>query len=110
WDARGSGTRNTVTPEGWKLFRERLAEARKFVEAAWKTAPTNAAIPNAMLQVAVGQQWARSEMEQWFKRAMDLDPKNYRACDIKLGYLQPKWYGSAEDMVAFGRECLTNNW
>ena len=29
WEARGNGLANTVTPEGWKLFRERLVLARQ---------------------------------------------------------------------------------
>ena len=42
---------------------------------------------------------------------MDADPDSYVACEQKRLYLEPKWYGSPEDVVAFGHECLaTANW
>jgi hypothetical protein len=42
---------------------------------------------------------------------MELDPDNYRACRGKLHYLLPEWYGSRDDMLAFGRECVAStNW
>jgi hypothetical protein len=42
---------------------------------------------------------------------MQLDPNNYQACQAKLHYLLPQWYGSREDMLAFGRECVAStNW
>jgi hypothetical protein len=50
-------------------------------------------------------------MEMWFKRAMDADPDNFEACLSKMYYLEPKWYGSAEDMLKFANECYDGgNW
>src|SRR5207302_6524764 len=54
WDARGGGYAGTVTPEGWKLFRERLDEATKCFEKAWDLDPTDFRGPTAMLQVLLG--------------------------------------------------------
>lgn len=47
-------------------------------------------------------------MELWFKRATDLDPDYYDAFAAKLYYLEPKWYGSQEDMLEFGHECVAS--
>ena len=44
----------------------------------------------------------------WFRRAMETDPNNYDACYRKLSYLEPKWHGSTEAMLEFGRECLAS--
>ena len=53
----------------------------------------------------------RPEMERWFQRAMLTAPNNYEACSDKLHYLKPMWFGSPEDMLAFGHECISNtNW
>ncbi|MGH7954138.1 MAG: hypothetical protein ACREFE_19770 [Limisphaerales bacterium] len=42
---------------------------------------------------------------------MAFDPDDYDACNSKLLYLEPKWYGSVEDMLAFGLSCVQNtNW
>src|SRR5437763_636781 len=47
-------------------------------------------------------------MEQWFKRGNDLNPDYYDIFYAKLYYLEPKWYGSPEDMLEFGRECVAS--
>jgi len=69
---------------------------------------TDARIPLKMMTIALGQGQGRERMELWFDRAMKLDPNNTDACNSKLWYLEPKWYGSVEDMLAFGRECVHN--
>ncbi|HXF10306.1 MAG TPA: hypothetical protein VN625_05935 [Desulfuromonadaceae bacterium] len=108
WNARGSGFANTVTPEGWKAFSENLSQARQALEKAWKLDPQDPRIAVHMLSVELGEGKDRKSMEQWFQRAMDLDPNDYDACSEKLNYLEPKWYGSVEEAVAFGRQCAQN--
>lgn len=111
WDARGGGWADSVTAEGWRLFGERLAEARKALDAAWAIDPHNSEIAQEMLTVALGENWPRDRMEAWFDRAMAENPDNYQACSRKLYYLEPKWNGSVEQMMAFGHECLEGgNW
>ena len=111
WRARGNGTADQVTPEGWRLFKARLAVAEGALDQAWAENPYDAQIPTLMISVALGQQKERPEMEKWFQRAMKLDPNNYQACRNKLHYLLPQWYGSRDDMLAFGRECAAStNW
>ena len=111
WQARGGGFADTVTPEGWKLFEQRLAVAREALEEAYKRDPSDTRAPTLMIKVCMGQ---GSDLEQtmtWFTRAMAADPDNYDACDKMLFYLYPRWYGTPQQMVAFGRECLkTYNW
>lgn len=111
WEARGNGWANTVTPDGWRLMRERLDMAAASLEKAWEMDNSNAEAATSMLTVELGQGQGRGRMEQWFKRAMEADPNNYAACSHKLYYLEPKWHGSPEEMLAFGRECLRGgNW
>lgn len=111
WDARGGGYANTVTPEGWKLMRERLVEAEVALTRAWEKDPTDAQAPTLMIGVELGQNKGRPSMEKWFRRAMDADPDNNEACEKKMYYLEPKWHGSAEAMLGFGRELLAGgNW
>ena len=47
-------------------------------------------------------------MEVWFNRAMALDTNNFDACMSKMQFLYPRWNGSREDMIAFGRECVAS--
>jgi hypothetical protein len=111
WQARGGGYANTVTDEGWKSFKEHLNTAGKSLEHAWKLNPKDPRIAVKMMWVELGQGQGGDRMELWFNRAMELDPNDYDACNTKCLYLEPKWYGSIDQMLAFGRECVqTKRW
>ncbi len=108
WEARGSGSANTVTADGWRLFKQRLAIAESDANKAWKLDPTQEQIPSLMIRIELGQGQGRERMEMWFSRAMALNTNNYDACYQKLYYLMPRWYGSDEDLVEFGHECASS--
>jgi hypothetical protein len=111
WDARGGGFANTVPPEAWKLFHDRLALAQDALEQAWKLDQSRASIPRQMLVLAMAEAWPLEQMEIWFDRAMKINPDDLEACNNKLNYLEPKWNGSPQNLIAFGHECLeTRNW
>lgn len=106
WFARGNGYANTVSKEGWKLFSKRLAIAENALTNAWCLNPKDERIPLEMISVELGQGEGRDRMELWFNRGMALDPNDYDLCKAKLYYLEPKWYGSEDDLLAFGWECV----
>ncbi len=111
WDARGIGLANTVKDEGWKLMQERLEVADDALERAWAMDHAEPSAPTQMIGVELGQGKGRDVMERWWQRAMDADPDNVQACRSKRYYLEPKWYGSPEEMLKFGRQCLAGgNW
>ena len=70
WKGRGNGYANQVTPERWKLFSDRLAEAEKALNRAWNLNPRDEQAPTLMISVIECQQKKRGEMETWFDRAM----------------------------------------
>jgi hypothetical protein len=106
FQARGKGAGSQVTAGNRRLMGERLAVAQEALERAWELDTSNAAAAARMIGVELGQGQGRARMEQWFKRAMDADPDSEAACNQKLLYLEPKWYGSPAEMLAFGRECV----
>ena len=108
WQARGGAYADKVTDQGWRLFGERLGEAERALIKAWELNPHDERIACQMITVELGQGKGRARMELWFKRATDLNPDYYDAFAAKLYYLEPKWYGSSEDMLAFGRECVNS--
>jgi tetratricopeptide (TPR) repeat protein len=112
WDARGVGSGNTVTEDGWRKFGERLEEARNTLKAAWELDPTDPEAATRMIIVEMGLGHGdRESMESWFLQAMEADGNNLTACENKLLWLEPKWHGTAEEMLEFGRECRqTRNW
>jgi hypothetical protein len=110
WLARGGGYANQVSTNAWQGFYEKLTIADTAYRKAWTLNPHDVRIPTQMIEMAVSEQKDRSEMELWFQRAMQLDTNNYDACMEKLRYLRPEWYGSRDEMLAFGRECVATNW
>lgn len=108
WEARGNGLGDTVTDQGGRLFFERLVAAQGAFEKAWQLDPTLEEVPLGMLTVELGQGQGRERMELWFQRGMALNPTNAAPCRSKMYYLEPKWHGSVEAMLAFGRECVAS--
>lgn len=106
WADRGSGTSEKVTKAGWAGFEEHLTQAAAALEHAWSLGPTNLDIPLQMMTVALGDPRHAEHHVTWFRRAMELDPNSYDACRARLEFLLPRWHGSDEEVVAFGRECL----
>jgi hypothetical protein len=111
WDGRSGQYADKVSQDQWKTFEERLPVAEKALEKAWELDPNDGRIPARMITVMMGMNKPRREMEKWFDRAMKADTNNYTACDRKRYYLEPKWHGSPEEMLAFGRQCVAStNW
>ncbi len=111
WAARGTGSSNEVTGDGWKLFGDRLQIADGILEKAYAQHPGAGIIAREMLSVELGQGQGRDRMELWFGRAVQADPDDFEAYREKAYYLAPKWYGSDEEVWNFGLECAkTQKW
>jgi hypothetical protein len=105
-----ASNRRQITGPVWTVFSDKLREAGSELTKAWECDPNDARIASLMIlvQMATG---SRADVDTWCSRAMEVDPDNLNACLRKLMFLSPAWYGSSEDMIAFGRECLhTENW
>ena len=119
WDARGVGMAQSVTPEGWRQFHERLQKAEKVLEAAYAADPSEAAVPVLMLMVGLGEDWPAARMDWWFARGRRADPdlagSYYGGIGspfvARMHAMRPQWGGSDAQMLAFGRKCLAGrNW
>ena len=111
WEARGIGYANTVSGSGWKLMAERLDTVAGALEEAWSRDPHDVRICQEMMRVELGQAKGRERLETWFRRGMETDPASYDICFEKMEYLRPRWYGSINEMIDFGRACTKNtNW
>jgi hypothetical protein len=107
WDERGADWAKNVSDEGWRAMATHLPIARMALEKSWEIKPSEQTALQ-MIRLELGDSRGRDEMETWFNRAMWMNPESYDACDAKLYWLQPKWYGSAGEALEFGRQCLTN--
>ncbi len=111
WCARGSGYANTVSDQGWDLFRHQLAAAATILEPLYDLYPKEVNICKAMMTVELGQGQGRDRMELWFHRGIQADPDDYGLYKSKEWYLLPRWYGTVDDITAFGHECVAGgNW
>lgn len=104
WDARGSGYAHTVSDSSYKLFKERLLQAKKDLELAYSKNPSDGNAPASLIRVAMGLNLGREYMETQFKNAVTADPFNYKAYSAKLEYLMPRWHGSKEEVTNFVNE------
>jgi hypothetical protein len=101
WDARGTGTSDTVSETGWGLFRERLETARKTLDDAAKL---DAKCPEwyvAMQKIARGQGWEVPQATALLEKAIAFDPAYYSFYGMHATYLLPKWYGEEGDTARF---------
>jgi hypothetical protein len=101
YKARGDGDANTVSEGGWKLIRQRTAEARRILEEA-KGLPTKC--PEwyvAMQFVARYQGWDADEERTLFEEANRLEPGYYYNATAFAGNLLPEFGGKAGDTEKF---------
>jgi hypothetical protein len=108
WQARGGGYAKTVSPENWRLFEERLAEAEKSLEKAWERDPSILRTALDMLYVQRGRNGSREKMELWFQRGMTINSNSVELCREKMIYLDPRYFGTAKEQLEFGRQCLNS--
>jgi hypothetical protein len=93
WKARGTGFANTVTPEGWALFRQREQSARTVLEDAAKVGATDPQWYREMQAVATAQGWDRAQVDALAAQALASQPGYYYFATAHAYYLLPKWHG-----------------
>src|SRR5207247_1193612 len=101
-----------AVPEGgFETLEKRLEVAQDAYNEAWQLRPGTAVAAAGLLEIDKAVGGDRAAMERWFDRAMKADGDDRTACWSKLDWLDPKWHGNVEDMIAFGRACRdTKNW
>jgi hypothetical protein len=111
WGERGGGYADTVSVKGWEGFSEHLKKAEQPLKRAWQMNSNVAQTAYLMMRLELGQGKGRSVMESWFRRAMALETNYYDAALLMAFYLEPRWYGSREATLQFGRQCIAStNW
>jgi hypothetical protein len=104
WKARGNGFSNTVSPQGWDLFNQRVASARSALEEARRLSVDCPEWYRAMQTVALAQSWPRKQVDELTRTAMAHDPGYFYFALAEANYLLPKWYGKPGDTEAYARQ------
>lgn len=104
WKARGHGYSNTVTPEAWALFKDRVQAARSTLEQSAVLAENSPHWYLEMQGVALDQQWQRVEFDALAERALAHEPGYQYFALSESNYLLPKWYGKSGDTEQYAAE------
>ncbi|MBX7224043.1 MAG: DUF4034 domain-containing protein [Blastocatellia bacterium] len=107
WKARGSGTADRVTKEGWRLFAERLQQAEEKLKEAQKLPGNCPTLYRAWLTVALGQNWEKADYDRLFEEAVKVEPLYLDFYVAKAVYLLPRWHGERGDWERFALETET---
>jgi Domain of unknown function (DUF4034) len=100
WQARSDAYAEEVTAEGWRLFRDRLAEARTILEQSRRLTPPCPVWWLTCQTVALGQDWSRAEYDALFQDAKKFEPEFFAFDLANAKYLLPKWHGEPGDWEA----------
>ena len=104
WEARGSGYANSVTDQGWQLFKERLQQAgQTLVDAA----ELPAKCPQwyfVMQKVTVASSGGKERARSVFEKAIEFEPDYLGYYRLLAWDLQTKWDGEPGDIGAFANE------
>lgn len=108
WGERGGGYADTVTGDGWQGFGDHLALAEDALTTAWGMNTNIEETAYLMMRVELGQGQGLDRMETWFNRAMAINTNFYAAASLMSFYLEPRWYGSDAQALAFARSCVSS--
>ena len=106
WHARGRGYSDTVTRDGWNLFRERVKLARTTLLQAARLREKCPYWFEAMQMVALAQGWDKAPNRELLDRAAAFEPAYYHYYREYANFLLPKWYGEEGEVEAFAAELL----
>jgi hypothetical protein len=104
WRARGSGYADSVKEEGWRLFEERLANARKVLMEGRALQEKDPCWWMMAFTVALGQGWDLRSYDALVAEAHAFEPK-FWGYDVSRAYsLLPRWHGEEGDWEAFAEK------
>jgi len=94
WHARGYGYADTVSAEGWKLFKQRLRKGAQVLREAKGLSGKTPAWATQLLKIARALQWAPAKRKAIFEQAVARFP-HYPPLYFERAYADtPMWGGS----------------
>ena len=104
WEHRGNGFAGSVTEAGWEGLHKHLAIAEKHFNKAYALKPNRPEAAASMIAVAMAGDTELDE-QVWFDRATAAELDNVIAYNRMITSLRPRWGGSHQKMIDFGRQC-----
>jgi hypothetical protein len=104
WQARDDGYSDTVTPEGWRLFEERLRSSQGILRDVATNAPKTPEWYRAMIDLGRINGWELARVSALFQDARKLEPRYLPAYVAMAVYLMPRWRGEEGAWERFADE------
>ena len=104
WVARGNGTADKVTAEGWQLFDQRIKEAQAVLMGSRDMKVMCPQWYSEEMTVGLALGWPPRQMEELFDRAVQFEPDWQFYYKARANYLLPKWYGQQDDATKFAKQ------
>jgi hypothetical protein len=103
WHVRGDGTAETVTPEGWKLFRVKISSADEVLGRSKSRASESPLWYQLRLGIARDAAWDHQRYRTVFDEATQKFSWYVPFYLWAANYLSPQWGGSYEAVDALAR-------
>lgn len=104
WAARGGGSANTVTDQGWRLFQERTKQAAKVLADAAALPSKCPHLYELAQEVALASGADMSQQRAIFEKAIEFEPLYFAYYQRYATALLPKWGGEPGETEAFAEE------
>ncbi len=101
WFARGVGTIDTVTKNGYTRFHERLDLAEQELAGAATLGISCPLMYQHLLYIGLMKGWSPQDFELLYQKAVRSEPNYLRFYILKSDYLMPKWHGKPGDLKLF---------
>ncbi len=111
WEVRGGGYSNTVSSENMAIFRRNMTKARRVVAEAWELGPKHPAVAADLIAMSLnqGDTVSKLDMRKWIEEMVKVQVDYDEGFSGVLWGLRPRWHGSTEEMLKFGKQCLNTN-
>jgi len=100
----GSDWAYTVTDDGWKLFRERLAKSADILKEARPLGVKDPHYWRVYQTIALGVGESKPLLEEMFKQGIALEPQYWSLYTARAWSLLPRWYGQPGEMEEFAEK------
>jgi hypothetical protein len=101
WKARGDDFADSVTPEGWKLFGERMQKSLDTLNEAEQISQSDPEWRNSMLVATSALDWNRAKADALVGESLSREPGYFYIARIQADNLLPKWYGEPGETEKF---------
>jgi hypothetical protein len=108
WSARGNGYARSVTPEGWKLFRERLQKAEAVLLESKPYTSSSPLWGRIRIDVGTGQGWSKVRLLEIFHENTEREKYFDPIYTGMVAFLVPKWGGDWRLVDTFIKDAVKN--